>query len=89
MVKCLLCTKNLSSTSSRFRHIREVHGPKVICPYCFKFFGRVSGHLLTCKKYQMHNLSKLKIIKSQIYFIQEKSSPHQSRKYNYKASSSF
>ena len=84
MVKCLICTKNLSSTSARFRHIREVHGPKVICPYCFKFFGRLSGHLLTCIKYQMHNLSRLKIIKSQIYFIPEKSSSYKRRKYNYK-----
>ena len=70
MAKCQICSKKFSSISSKQRHIREIHGNKRICPFCFDFYGRVSAHLLTCKKYIRHKLLKLKIVGSEIYYIE-------------------
>ena len=71
MAKCRICKKRLSTNSSKYRHIREVHGQKTICPFCFNFYGRLSQHFLICQKYQYYQMKKLKIIGTEIYFIKE------------------
>ena len=47
MAKCNFCFKTYSNKSSVNRHIDETHGPKKICPFCFRFYGRLNPHLLT------------------------------------------
>ena len=83
MVKCKLCLKSYSSKSSVNRHVKEIHGPKKICQYCFKSYTRINQHLLYCKKYHRYQLNKVKIIGGEMFFInnQKENKPkHQTEK---------
>ena len=37
MVRCKICLKELSNNSSKYRHTREVHGPKKYAHFAFIF----------------------------------------------------
>lgn len=71
MVKCKICCKKYVSISSLNRHRNENHGPKKLCPYCFNFYGQLNPHFLICKKYQRYQLTKLKIIGREIFYVNE------------------
>lgn len=45
MVKCLVCYKNYKTKRSMKRYMRESHGPKHTCKYCFKKVIRITQHL--------------------------------------------
>ena len=79
MVKCRVCLKKYSTLSSVKRHLREIHGPNKICPFCFNYFGRLNAHLTSCKRYQRYQFTKLKIIGGEIYFIND-TKKHNSQK---------
>lgn len=87
MVRCKICLKELSNNSSKYRHIREVHGPKKLCPFCFDFYGRLSHHYNSCKKYLSYQLHKLKVIGQEIYFINEPKKRNDSKRANKKLTS--
>ena len=69
MAKCNICYKRYSTQSSLNRHQQEKHGPKKICPYCFKFYGRLQPHFLVCKIYKRYQINKLKIVGGEIFFV--------------------
>ena len=89
MVRCRICLKELSNNSSKYRHIREVHGVKKLCPFCFDFYGRLSQHYLTCKKYLSHQMKKLKVIGQEIYFIDAPKKKKNNAKINNKSSPNY
>lgn len=74
MAKCKICHKTYSTLSSAKRHERETHGPKKICPYCFRFYGRLNSHLSCCKKFHRYLLDKVKIVNGNLLFVDSKSS---------------
>lgn len=79
MVRCKFCNKPYSCKLSSTRHFNECHRPKVLCPYCFNYFGRLNPHLLRCKKFQRHQINKLQIIGGEVYFFNE---PNKRKNYN-------
>jgi tRNA A-37 threonylcarbamoyl transferase component Bud32 len=79
MVKCRICSKSYSSISSVRRHLKEIHGPKKICPFCFNYYGRLNAHLISCKRYLRYQFNKLKEIDGEIYFVDEAKRNHKSQ----------
>lgn len=87
MVRCKFCKKYYSCKSSFNRHFKEIHGPKVLCPFCFSYFGRISPHLLRCKIFLRHQINKLKIIGGEIYFVNESNKRKNKKTYKSKIKS--